>query len=123
MTEMQALDQAVEIVQKYVNETKVDSSEEIMKIIEEIEKVFDCDDKKLERIEKILAKCPLKETKKEVNIDEADKFLLKGLLLKSGLRFTKKLKEAVDFENDKIDFEELLKSLLAKKKRAEKANS
>ena len=121
--ELQALEQAIEITKKYVEKSYVDPSEEVNKIASEIEKTFEISEKQLERIKNILSKSKLKNTKIDVKIDEADKFLLQGLLLKAGVRFTKKLKEVVDFENDKIDFEALLKALEAKKKRAEKVKN
>jgi hypothetical protein len=123
MEELQALEQAIEIAKKYVEKSYVDPTDEVNKIASEIEKTFEISEKQLERIKNILSKSKLKNTKIDVNIDEADKFLLQGLLLKAGVRFTKKLKEAVDFENDKIDFEALLKALEAKKKRDEKAKN
>ena len=114
MNEVQSLEQAIEIVEKYVKESYVDPSEEIEKVIEEIEKHFEVDSKKLDRIVKILEKSKLKNTKKEIEIDEADKLLLQGFLKKIGIRETKKFKELVDFDNDKIDFEFLLNTLKRK---------
>jgi hypothetical protein len=121
--ELQALEQAIDIAKKYVEKSYVDPTEEVNKIASEIEKTFEISEKQLERIKNILSKSKLRSAKIDVKIDEADKFLLKGLLLKAGVRFTKKLKEAVDFENDKIDFEALLKALESKKKRDEKAKN
>ena len=121
MENVKALEQAIEIAKSYVEKSYVDPSEEIEKIASEIEESFDISEKQLERIKTILSKAKLKNKKVAVEIDEADKLLLQGLLLKAGVRFSKKLREAVDFEHDRIDFEALLKTLEARKKRAEKA--
>ena len=120
MTEFQALEQAISIAENYVEKSKVDPSEEILKISNEIEKTFDIEQKRLDRIIDILSKSRLKNSQKDIKLSEADRFLLQGLLLKANVRQTAKFKEIADFENDKIDFEKLLKNLQSKLKRLQK---
>jgi len=120
MEKLEALNQAIKLVKKYIEKSKEDPSDEVIEVIDEIEKRFIVPQNKLDKITDILLSCKLKNNKNSIKIDEADKYILKGLILKS-MRFSKKLREAVDFENDSYNFEELLKILENRKKREEKS--
>jgi GTP-binding protein EngB required for normal cell division len=119
MDKLEALNQAIKIVKKYIENSKEDPSDEVIEVIDEIEKRFTIPQSKLDKITDILLTCKLKNKKNSIKMDEADKYILKGLILKS-MRMSKKLKEAADFENDSYDFNELLKMLENKKRKEEK---
>ncbi len=121
MQELQAVDQAINIVEKYIEKSKNTPTKEVERVIASIENKFDISPKKLEKIAEILSKAnPKNAPKKELTVDEADMLLLKGLFMKAGMRMSKNLKDAVDFDNNKIDFDRFLKALKARKRRLEK---
>ncbi len=121
MEELQALQQAIDLLQKYRQEVTENGSEKIEKIMEEIKQNFDLPKSSIKKIEELLKKPDGRKRAKSVTLDEADKYMLKGLLMKAGVRMSKKLKEVLDFDKDYYDIEGIIKALEDRKKRMEKA--
>jgi len=117
------LDQMIGIVEKYVEEAKVDPSAEVAEVKALIEEKFIVPEKRLERIADILSKSKLKQKTRDVKLSEADRLMLQGLALRTKMRMGKKLREIIDFETGAIDPDAFLKALVARKKREEKAQS
>ncbi len=120
MEELQALQQAIDLLQKYRQEISQNGNGKVEKIMEEIKESFDLPKSSLKKIEELLKKPDGRKRARSVTLDEADKYMLKGLLMKAGVRMSKKLKEVLDFDKDYYDIEGILKALEDRKKRMEK---
>ena len=109
------LEQAISVLENFLNSSKIDKEEEISKIMDTILNTFSLSESKIKSIENALSKSDLKiDTKPDIEMEEPDLLFLKASVLKARIKYDK---DKVNFDTNEIDFGYLLKTLQDRLKR------